>query len=154
MVDDTVQLVQCCSSNENPDTFVNNELALQNGLTRCLLHQPNFLSLTMTKEESPSLLLEKQLLSNFEMYGIMDVLLGAKDDILIPISLDLGTLPFEATGIVCGVAGRLSDGRGMIRPIDMNYLSTAGAGTVMVNEKDLDDAMEKLRIGEDGSIQP
>ena len=154
MVDDDLRLVQCCGSNENPDTFVNHELALQNGISRCLLHKPKFLSLTMTKEESASLLLEKRLLSNFDVYGMVDVLLGAKDDILIPITLDLRPLPFEATGIVCGVAGRLSDDRVMVRPIDMNYLSTASAGTVMVNEKDLVEAMEKLRIGADGSIQP
>jgi len=108
----------------------------------------------MTKDESASLLLEQRLMVNFDMSGWDNVLLGAKNDFLIPITLDLEPLPFEATGIVCGVAGRLVLGPGALSPIDMNYLSTARAGTVMVNEKDLDHAMEALRLGADGAIQP
>ena len=83
---------------------------------------------------------------NFDMSGSDNVLLGAKDDILVPITLDLASLPFEATGIVCGVAGRLVDGSGLIRPIDMNYLSTASAGIVIVNEHDLETAIAALRV--------
>jgi len=152
--DNDIRLVQCAGRNSNPETLPADELALQHGLTKCLLHQPRFLSLTMTKDEPASLLLEQRLMANFDMPGWDNVLLGAKDDILIPITLDLESLPFEATGIVCGVAGRLVDGPGVLSPIDMNYLSTARAGTVMVNEKDLDHAMEALRLGADGAIQP
>ena len=153
-VDNDIRLVQCAGRNSNPETFPADELALQHGLTKCLLHHPRFLSLTMTRDESASLLIEKRLMNNFDMSGWDNVLLGAKDDFLIPITLNLKPLPFEATGIVCGVAGRLVDGPGVLSPIDMNYLSTARAGTVMVNEKDLNHAMEALRLRADGSIQP
>ncbi|RDH32734.1 ACT domain-domain-containing protein [Aspergillus welwitschiae] len=37
------------------------------------------------------------------------LLLGSKEEILVPIMLDLRKLPLEASGIVCGVAGRLAD---------------------------------------------
>lgn len=107
----------------------------------------------MTKDEPASLLLERASVGNFG-----DVLLGSKDEFLVPITLDLGELPFEATGIVCGVAGRLCGGGGSDddeaaaeemdgnNKIEMSYLSTTRAGTVMVNEADLERAMGLLRV--------
>lgn len=121
------------------------ELALQHGLTKCLIYQPRFLSVTLTGDESAGLLLEKQLLPSFDLPGVDNVLLGATDDYLIPIVLNLESLPIEASGIVCGVAGKLVDGP--LHPIEMTYLSTARAGTVMVDECDLDSAMQALRQG-------
>jgi len=61
--------------------------------------------------------------------------------------LDLRDLPLEATGIVCGVAARLV-GRtrlGLLDAVEMSYLSTARAGTVMVAEGELARAMAALR---------
>ena len=153
-VDHDIRLVQCAGRNANPETIQADELALQHGLTKSLLHQPHFLSLTLTQDEAASLLLEQRLMANWDMSGGDSVLLGAKDESLIPITLDLGQLSLDASGIVCGVAGRLVDGPGVLQPIDMNYLSTARAGTVMVNEIDLLHAMEALRLGADGAIQP
>lgn len=127
-------------------------MGLQLGLTKCLIHQPKFLSLTLTEGEPASLLLEKRLLSNF---GSHNALLGSTEDYLIPITLDLEPLPLEATGIVCGVAGKLVRGAGGRFPdngtIEMSYLSTTRSGTVMVEEKDLQRAMEALRAGENGA---
>ena len=80
-------------------------------------------------------------------FGSDNVLLGNKDAVLIPITLDLQPLPFEATGIVCGVAGKLAGGSEtgpLLWPIEMSYLSTARAGTVMVDEKDIERAMAAL----------
>ena len=113
------------------------------------MHKPRFLSLTLTDSEPASILLESRLVSNF---GSGNVLLGSKDDYLIPITLDLEPLPFEATGIVCGVAGRLVEEseRDLMGAIDMRYLSTAKAGTVMVDEKDLDRTLEALQLGDNG----
>ncbi|KIW53880.1 hypothetical protein, variant [Exophiala xenobiotica] len=67
----------------------------------------NFLSLTITAREPISVLLEHRLLDR-----LGGSLLGAKseEDALIPITLDLRDLPLDATGIVCGVAGRLAQG--------------------------------------------
>lgn len=152
VVHSEIRLVQCGGRNTNPETFVADELALQHGLTKCFIYRPKFLSVTLTRDESAGLLLEKQLLPNFDLAGSDNVLLGATEDYLIPIVLDLESLPMEASGIVCGVAGRLVEGP--LRPIEMTYLSTAKAGTVMVDECDLDSAMKALRLGVNGEILP
>jgi hypothetical protein len=61
--------------------------------------------------------------------------------------LDLRDLPLESTGIVCGVASRLVGGTkvGLLQAVEMSYLSTARAGTVMVAEEELDRALAALR---------
>lgn len=99
-------------------------------ITSLVVDQPRFLSLTLTAADpAASLLLEKRLLprffpssSNSSAGGGDDsasensatddesgLLLGSKDDILVPIMLDLRSLPLQATGIVCGVASRLAE---------------------------------------------
>ena len=97
--------------------------------------------------------MEKRLLLNFDV-GSDNVLLGSKEELLVPIMLDLAPLPFEATGIVCGIAGRLVGGHSVVQAIEMNYLSTATAGIVVVAENDLEQAIMALRVGEDGAIEP
>ncbi|KAI4274178.1 MAG: hypothetical protein L6R38_006172 [Xanthoria sp. 2 TBL-2021] len=144
-VDADVRLLQCAGRRNDSDGSPTDEMALQVGLTKCLLYQPRFLSLTLTENEAASLLLDRRLISNFEPNN---VLLGNKEDFLIPIMLDLQPLPLEATGIVCGVAGKLAGGPAdgpLSNAIEMLYLSTARTGTVMVEEKDLGHAMEVLR---------
>ncbi|KAI9837948.1 MAG: hypothetical protein M1838_004700, partial [Thelocarpon superellum] len=104
-VDPAIRLVQCAGRKESSsDEGTANDVKLHLGLVRCLVGQPRFLSLTLTESEPASLLLEKRLLPRF---GADEVLLGSKDDILVPIMLDLHELPLESTGIVCGIAGRL-----------------------------------------------
>lgn len=152
-VDRDLHLIQCAGRRGNPDSANADELGLQMGITKCLIHQPRFLSLTLTEDESASMLMEKKLLANFDA-GSDNVLLGSKEEILIPITLDLEPLPFEATGIVCGVAGRLVGGHSVAQTIEMSYLSTAKTGTVVVEESDLDQAVRALRVGEDGAIKP
>lgn len=123
-------------------------MALQVGLTKCLVYQPRFLSLTLTSSEPASLLIDRNLVANFDSEN---VLLGNREDFLVPIMLDLESLPLEATGIVCGVADRLcgrSDSGVLMNAIEMSYLSTARTGTVMVEEKDLRQALEALRVEE------
>lgn len=153
LVDREIRLVQRAGRRGNPQSSATDEIGIQIGLTKCLVHQPSFLSLTLTTDEAASMLLEKSLVSNFYI-GSDNVLLGSAEDELIPITLDLGSLSFEATGIVCGVAARLIGEPNSLRPVEMSYLSTAKAGTVMVNERDLEQAMQALRVGEDGAIEP
>lgn len=150
MVDPNTRLIQCGGRNSNPETFVSDELALQHGITKSLIYRPGFFSLTLTQKESSGLLLEKRLMANFDVDGSENVLLGANEDYLIPIALNLQSLPIEASGIVCGVAGRLVDGP--LRAIEMAYLSTAKAGIVMVEEQDLEHAMEALKLGANREI--
>ena len=163
-----------------------------------------FLSLTLTSEEPISLLLETSHLSNPTLSLASTLLfsqsssttiqageadLGAGKDVLIPITLDLRDLPLEATGIVCGVAGRLAQGTSLQSPlhhaqeaqhdgekdgslsprtrqneagpgpgagskaeapdeaVEISFLSTARAGTVIVREKELDRAIRALDAG-------
>ena len=144
-----LHLVQCAGRRDSPGSHSSHDLELQIGLTKSLVHPPRFLSLTLTESEPASLLLQKSTLSNFSSN---DVLLGSKEDILIPITLNLEPLPFGATGIVCGVAGKLVGGTSgeLTEPVDMRYLSTAKTGTVIVDEKDLERAVEALRSGDYG----
>lgn len=120
-----------------------------------------FLSLTLTNSEPISVLLEHRLLSR-----LGGSLLGAKseEDGLIPITLDLRDLPMESTGIVCGVAGRLAQAGSEVDEldwspqsartngneggiVDISFLSTARAGTVIVKASQLELAVEALEYG-------
>ncbi|KAI9676415.1 MAG: hypothetical protein M1817_000572 [Caeruleum heppii] len=149
-VDTTIRLIQCAARKEPSTEGRNaNEAKLHLGLIKCLISQPRFLSLTLADKESPSLLVEKSLLPHF---GPDDVLLGSKLDILIPITLDLRDLPLESTGIVCGVAEKLvnatsDQATGSSVPVEMSYLSTARAGTVMVAEEELQRTLDALQNG-------
>ncbi|EMD92185.1 hypothetical protein COCC4DRAFT_57740 [Bipolaris maydis ATCC 48331] len=156
-VDASIRLVQCAgrrdgmnqARNRNSRTTVADD-ALHLGLVKCLITQPypKFLSLTLTDTESAALLLDHTLLPHFAQ----DTLLGSRDEFLTPITLDLRELPMESTGIVCGVAGRLvGETTGQLQdPVEMSYLSTARAGTVMVAEEELQRALGALRGAENG----
>jgi hypothetical protein len=139
------------SRNRNSMTTAADD-ALHLGLVKCLITQPypKFLSLTLTDTESAALLLDHTLVSHFAQ----DTLLGSRDEFLTPITLDLRDLPMESTGIVCGVAGRLVGGTtGQLEdPVEMSYLSTARAGTVMVAEEELERALAALRGAENGVL--
>ncbi|KAH6638997.1 ACT domain-containing protein [Boeremia exigua] len=153
-VDSKVRLVQCGSRRDSQSngSTTSAEDALHLGLVKCLISSPcpKFLSLTLADSEPASLLIDHTLLPNFSQ----DVLLGSKQEYLIPISLDLRDLPAESTGIVCGVAGRLlgETSEGFQEPVEMSYLSTARAGTVMVKEAELDRALQALRGVENGIL--
>ncbi|KAJ9644252.1 hypothetical protein H2204_001603 [Knufia peltigerae] len=120
-----------------------------------------FLSLTITAGEPISVLMEHRLLGR-----LGQSLLGAKseDDALIPITLDLRDLPLDATGIVCGVAGRLAQGStdedeqldfspgsgsgpDTNVPVEISFLSTVRAGTVIVRASHLEKAVDALKYG-------
>jgi hypothetical protein len=108
---------------------------LRDALTTVLLiDEPRFLSLTLAAlDPAASLLLEKRLLPRFALrsssHGNYEdgsgLLLGSKEDYLIPITLDLRDLPLEASGIVCGVAGRLAEAAQSPRPSTSTAISSA-----------------------------
>lgn len=161
-VDEDLRLVQCAGARDNTNGMHQSgnrrsmtsaaDDALHLGLVKCLITPPfpRFLSLTLTDTEPASLLLDHTLLPNFTP----DILLGSKDDFLVPITLDLRDLPMESTGIVCGVAGRLVGGTSgqLETAVEMSYLSTARAGTVMVGEDELGRALGALRGAENGAF--
>ena len=150
---DPLRLIQCAGRPSSEQSSSSDEAVLQLGLTKSLVHQPDFLSLTLTATEAASVLLEKRLLTHFSVGSEYALLVSADND-LIPITLGLAGLPFEATGIVCCIASRLVGAQNYIRPLEMAYLSTAKSGIVLVDEKNLEAALQALRLGEDGAIEP
>ncbi|KAI9777448.1 MAG: hypothetical protein M1839_008860 [Geoglossum umbratile] len=149
-VDPQIRLIQCAgrSPQDLPSDPGAMEHGLYLGLVKCLVEKPQFLSVTLTDTEPPSLLLQKESVVHFDQE---EVLLGSKEDILIPVILDLRELPLESTGIVCGVAGKLVGGSmgplsHGLPPVEMSYLSTARAGTVMVGEAELDRTIAALEM--------
>lgn len=123
----------------------------------------SFFSITLT-EEPVSILLEERLLLHTRLGSN---LLASRDEeeILLPIILDLSSLGWKATGIVGGVAGRLSQGlvslvgdfelEGLEHdeqivqddPIEISFLSSAKAGSVIVKATQLTRALNALRMG-------
>lgn len=192
LVDRSLRLVQC-AAHHHYSCDASSISILREALTAALVvDQPRFLSLTLTAADpAASLLLEKRLLPRFASSDPDDdssLLLGAKEDILVPVMLDLRKLPLEATGIVCGVASRLADathaadhssavstgspvdasylsfssgGHSMHRlqpdldatldAVEISFLSTARAGTILVGEHELNRAMDALDAENDPS---
>lgn len=112
------------------------------GLVSALIQQPRFLSLTLAQDDTPSLLIDKSLLW---LFG--NSLIGDKDGDLVPVFLDLGDLPLESTGIVCGVAGKLVDELRLMfdsSGAELSYLSTARAGAVVLSSEGSERALEAL----------
>jgi ACT domain len=111
------------------------------GLISALTLQPRFLSITLSKDDAPSLLLDKSLLT---LFG--DSIAGDTEGDLVPIFLDLSNLPLDSTGIVCGVAGRLVDELRVqdLQGSELSYLSTARAGAVILSSEGSARALEAL----------
>ncbi|CAG8150617.1 unnamed protein product [Penicillium olsonii] len=131
-VDSTLRLVQCAAHHEYHSSESSMAI-LRDALTTVLVvDRPRFLSLTLASlDPAASLLLEKRLLPRFTRHGEYEdgsgLLLGSKEDHLIPITLDLRDLPLEASGIVCGVAGRLA---GTARPLSSSPSALSSASSV------------------------
>ncbi|KAK5940951.1 hypothetical protein PMZ80_006228 [Knufia obscura] len=120
------------------------------GLTDDTDFSAKFLSMTLSSEPI-SILMEERLLTQ-----LGSTLLGTKgeEDVLVPIVLDLRALGWTATGIVGGVAGRLSQGaasfqleEGDNEPVEISFLSSAKAGSVIVRAKQLGRALRALELG-------
>ncbi|KAG5291617.1 hypothetical protein I7I48_03476 [Histoplasma ohiense] len=127
-VDKSLRIVQCAAQYSSSARRSSSPSILRPSLvTTLILDKPRFLSLTLTATDpAASILLEKRLLPRFSLDPIClvppnqlssdfsldessnNLLLISKDDVLVPIMLDLRDLPLEATGIVCGVASRLA----------------------------------------------
>jgi hypothetical protein len=114
------------------------------GLVSALVQQPRFLSLTLAQDDAPSLLVDKSLLW---LFG--NSIAGDTEGDLVPIFLDLGDLPLDSSGIVCGVAGKLVDEMRMQDPAashtsELSYLSTARAGAVILGSEGSARALKAL----------
>ncbi|KAH6987667.1 hypothetical protein BKA56DRAFT_277450 [Ilyonectria sp. MPI-CAGE-AT-0026] len=121
---------QATNNGRRPSWADNVDTKLYTCIISALVSQPRFISITLAQDDPPSLLLDKTLL---DVFG--DSLVGDTEGCLIPIFLDLDNLPFESTGIVCGVAGRLVQDMQMAASFELSYLSTARAGAVILSEE-------------------
>ncbi|KAK3378244.1 hypothetical protein B0H63DRAFT_241877 [Podospora didyma] len=119
------------TANGTRQSWINTiDTKLYTSIVSALVSQPKFLSITLAKGDSPSLLLDHSLL---KLFG--DSLIGPPEGTLVPIFLDLNNLPFEATGIVSGVAGKLVQEMQSLESAELSYLSTARAGAVILAEE-------------------
>ncbi|PKS10838.1 hypothetical protein jhhlp_002595 [Lomentospora prolificans] len=116
------------NGNSRPSWLDHVDTKLYTAMISAFVSQPRFLSVTLAKEEPPSLLLDKTLL---DIFG--DSLVGDTEGELVPIFLNLASLPYEATGIVCGVAGKLVSDMEPQGSSELSYLSTARAGAVILS---------------------
>ncbi|RDL36449.1 Uncharacterized protein BP5553_05801 [Venustampulla echinocandica] len=125
------------NGNHNGHSWLDNiDPKLYIGIVSALVQRPRFLSITLAQDDAPSLLLDKNLL-----YLFGNSIAGDMDCDLVPIFLDLANLPFESTGIVCGVAGKLVDEMRGLQAInqeegslpELSYSSTARAGAVVLS---------------------
>lgn len=138
VVDETLRLVQCAAHHQY-NSEESSMSILRDALTTTLLvDKPRFLSLTLAAlDPAASLLLEKRLLPRFASPAASHqnyedgsgLLLGSKEDYLIPIMLDLRDLPLEASGIVCGVAGRLAEATDSHAPRAPNQNQSPASGS-------------------------
>ncbi|GAB1193018.1 hypothetical protein APSETT444_002220 [Aspergillus pseudonomiae] len=164
-VDRSLRLVQCAVHHRD-GSEISSISILRDALTIALVvDKPRFLSLTMTAADpAASILLEQRLLPRFssdpafpaEPDDETSLLLGSKEEILVPIMLDLRKLPLEATGIVCGVAGRLADATH-----DRGDDITDGSSTIMSHSfngfSSFDETMNRFfssSVGSGGPVKP
>jgi len=110
-------------------------------LISALTIPPRFLSFTLSKDDAPSLLIDKALLPLFA-----DSIAGDTEGDLVPIFLNLSSLPLESTGIVCGIAGKLVEEMRTTgsQASELSYLSTARAGAVILSSEGSARALETL----------
>ncbi|PNY25326.1 Uncharacterized protein TCAP_04748 [Tolypocladium capitatum] len=120
--------------------IANVDARLYTCIVSALVCKPRFMSLTLTKDDPPSILMDRTLLP---LFG--DSIVGDTDCNFVPIFLDLVNLPSEVTGIVCGVAGRLVEDMHMTETSELSYLSTARAGAVILTEEQSTRALAILR---------
>ncbi|KAH6637042.1 ACT domain-containing protein [Chaetomium tenue] len=109
---------------------------LYTSIVTALAAAPRFLSVTLAPDDPPALLVDRGLLGVFGDSLVGPLGVEYDDGALVPIFLDLADLPFEAAGIVSGVAGRLVSemGVGVVGGggVELSYLSTARAGAVIL----------------------
>lgn len=110
IVDRSLRLIHCAARYDDPDIPSSLSLLRPALTTLLLIDSPRFLSLTLTAtDHSASLLTEKRLLPRFTADTTSESLLLRSVDEIVPITLDLRSLPLDASGVVCAVAARLAD---------------------------------------------
>ncbi|OBA24485.1 hypothetical protein METBIDRAFT_37765 [Metschnikowia bicuspidata var. bicuspidata NRRL YB-4993] len=104
---------------------------------------PDYFAITRSSFNEISLILpgssKQRALMGFDFRSII----GSALDVIIPVTVDLSKLPIDSAGIVAGLASSLWESvRSLNEPaterFDMNYLSMARSGVIMIPRENLD----------------
>lgn len=165
-VDRSLRLINCASSREASDADMSDlkddllRILLATNLTKSVSStndvSTSFLAFTLTSNEPPSLLLEERLMPRLVSASSL-LASRSEEDILTPIILDLRNLGWNATGIVGGVAGQLSqhalfhelseEATEDVNFVEVSFLSSAKAGSIIVQAERLDRCLKALQNG-------
>ncbi|KAF3990599.1 hypothetical protein FT663_01674 [Candidozyma haemuli var. vulneris] len=96
---------------------------------------PDYFVITRTSLNELSLILPGSARKRAAMGYDFKSIIGSAQDIILPIAIDLRKLPLDLTGIVAGLASRILSS--CEASIEMNYLSMARSGVVMIPEENL-----------------
>lgn len=95
---------------------------------------PNYFVMTRTSLNELSLVLPGSSRKRAAMGFDFKSIIGSAQDVILPIAIDLRSLPTDLTGIVAGLASRILSS--CEASIEMSYLSMARSGVVMIPEED------------------
>lgn len=103
---------------------------------------PPYFSVTRTSVNEVSLILPKLPKERAALGFSPRDTIGSEQDVIIPIIVDLSLLPFDSPGIVAGLASKIMKGvdaqpHKVSFPFEMNYLSMARAGIIMIPEENV-----------------
>lgn len=103
---------------------------------------PPYFSITRTSINEVSLILPKSSKKRAALGFSSRDTIGSEQDVIIPIIVDLSLLPFDSPGIVAGLASKIMLGveklpHAVSYPFEMNYLSMARAGIIMIPQENV-----------------
>lgn len=103
---------------------------------------PPYFSITRTSINEVSLILPKSQKTRASLGFSASDIIGSELDVIVPIIVDLSLLPFDSPGIVAGLASKIMWGVDKLPnyvsyPFEMNYLSMARAGIIMIPEENV-----------------
>lgn len=98
---------------------------------------PDYFIVTRTSINKISLVLPKSKKTRKALGFDSSNLIGSTQDIIIPISIDLAKLPLDSTGIVAGLASKIINNFPQDLQFEMNYLSMARSGILMIPKENL-----------------
>lgn len=101
---------------------------------------PKYFAITRTSLNEISLILPKSSKIRSSMGFTSKNIIGSTQDVIVPITIDFSKLPLDSTGIVSGVASKLLYGlreSNIQTSFEMNYLSMAQSGIIMIPEENL-----------------
>lgn len=112
--------------------------------SQCIASQdvPDYFSITRTSLNEVSLILPGSTRKRSTMGFDFQNIIGSAMDTIIPITVDLSELPLDSAGIVAGLASSLVDSmKSLQEPVsgrfEMNYLSMARSGIIMIPKENL-----------------